>query len=274
MVTDSQWSDLDNDGNIELIIAGDWMPTTILSYSGNETFINKTVEFGMDSTDVMWNVIEVSDLNNDGFQDILGGNTGLNFKWKASKERPVKMYLDDFDNNGKLDQIIFYDYFGTFVPFASKDKLIAQIPSLRKNFVDYNSFSEVNSIQNLIATDITQLLDKKLIKELRSMVYLNKGNSFEGRPFSDKAQYSTIEDILVKDETIIFTGNYNGFVTELGESNSNSGGMMKWNNGNLTYYSTLNLPKDFQGRKIVFLEKDTFLAIANNDKSQIINLKH
>ena len=32
-------------------------------------------------------------------------------------------FLDDFDENLQLDPIIFYDFFGKYVPFSSKDNL-------------------------------------------------------------------------------------------------------------------------------------------------------
>jgi FG-GAP repeat. len=47
MVTDSQWADLDNDGAIELIIAGDWMPIRVFSYNNKGGFTNKTKDFGL-----------------------------------------------------------------------------------------------------------------------------------------------------------------------------------------------------------------------------------
>ena len=68
----------------------------------------------------MWNVIEITDINKDGLLDIIAGNIGENFKWKASEEKPVKMYLDDFDKNKQLDQLIFYNFFGVNIPFASE----------------------------------------------------------------------------------------------------------------------------------------------------------
>ncbi|MFH4969433.1 hypothetical protein V8G61_14600 [Gaetbulibacter sp. M240] len=57
--------------------------------------------------------------------------------------------VDDFDNNEQLDQLIFYDFFGTNVPFASKDELTQQIPSLKKKFLNYSAFSNVNNVINL-----------------------------------------------------------------------------------------------------------------------------
>ncbi len=273
MITDSQWIDINNDGNVELILAGDWMPITILSYNmSSKKFENKTSEYGLDKTNGMWNVVKVADVNNDGKLDIIGGNTGLNFKWKACQNKPVKLYLDDFDKNEQLDQLIFYDYFGKYVPFASKDKLVQQIPSLKKRFLNYNTFSKVETLLDLTQKNESEILETKYIYELRSMIYLNNGSKFKGTPFPYQAQLSTIEDIFIENNQIIFTGNYYGFITELGESSSNSGGVLTYSGKNgFIFTSSLNLPKSFSGRKIVKLKDNKFLIVANNDKSYIIN---
>ena len=275
MITDSEWVDFNNDGNIELVLAGDWMPIMVLSYNGTDKFENKTIEYGLDKTNGMWNVIKISDINNDGFMDIISGNTGLNFKWKASLEKPVNIYLDDFDKNGQLDPLIFYDFFGTYVPFASKDKLVQQIPSLKKQFLNYNTFSKVSNVFDLTQINESDILETKHIYELRSMLYLNNGTSFTGIPLPKKAQLSTIEDIYVDNTDIIYTGNYYGFVTELGESSSNSGGFLSsYENNTFNENSTLHLPKDFSGRKVVKLKENTFLILSNNGKSYIVTPKN
>jgi len=274
MITDSKWVDLDNDGNVELVIAGDWMPIMVFSYNGTDKFENKTKDYGLDKSNGMWNVITIADINKDGLMDILAGNTGLNFKWKASVDHPVKIYLDDFDKNGQLDQLIFYDFFGTYVPFASKDKLMQQMPSLKKRFLNYNTFSKVTSVFDLTERKETDILETKYIYELRSMLYLNNGNSFTSQALPKESQLSTIEDIFVDEGEVIYTGNYYGFITELGESSSNPGGILSsFNNKTFGQSNILNLPKDFSGRRIVKLNENTFLVVSNNGKSYIINPK-
>jgi hypothetical protein len=272
MITDSKWVDVENDGLIELVLAGDWMPITVLSYNGKDKFIDKTKKLGLDKTNGMWNVITIADVNHDGLPDIVGGNAGLNFKWKASVEKPIKIYLDDFDNNGQLDQLIFYDFFGTYVPFASKDKLVQQIPSLKKKFLSYSTFSKVETIHDLTQKKEAEILETKFIYELRSMIYINNKVNFTPVLLPKIAQLSSIEDIVVNGNEIIYTGNYYGYVTELGESSSNSGGHLVLDtNVNLKVEKLLKLPKNLSGRKIIKLKEDTYLILANNGKSYIVN---
>lgn len=271
MITDSKWADLDKDGFVELILAGDWMPILVFSYTKEGNFKNKTKDFGLDKTNGMWNVIKIADLNKDGFLDIIAGNTGENFKWKASEEKPVKMYLDDFDKNTQLNQLIFYDYFGTDVTFASKDKLTQQLPILKKKFTSYSSFSKVNAITDLFDKDEKDILETKYIYELRSMFYLNSGSQFTGKALPKETQISTIEDFYIDTDEIIYTGNYNGFVTELGKSDGNPGGILHFTNNTIQEQKSLQLPKEFSGRKIVKLAKNNYLVLSNNGSSYIID---
>jgi hypothetical protein len=274
MITDSQWVDLDDDGSVELVILGDWMPISVWTYDeSSEKFIDKTKQFGLDKTNGMWNVLNISDINEDGKLDIIAGNTGLNFKWKASLEKPVKLYLDDFDKNEQLDQLIFYDYFGKYVPFASKDKLVQQIPSLKKKFLNYKTFSQVETLKDLTGKEESDILETKYIYELRSMSYLNLGTSFSSQPLPTNAQLSTIEDIHVDNTNIVFTGNYYGFVTELGECSSNAGGVISLAEEN-SNVQNLNLPKSFSGRKIIKLDENNLLFVPNNGDSFIVNYKN
>ena len=42
------------------------------------------------------------DIDNDGDEDYLFGNLGLNSKFKASTKKPLHLFCDDFDKNGTL----------------------------------------------------------------------------------------------------------------------------------------------------------------------------
>ena len=275
MVTDSQWTDLNNDKKLELVVVGDYMPITVYSYQRDSTFVNDTKKYGLDQTQGMWNSVLVADIDGNGEKDIIAGNAGLNFKFKASKERPVKIYIDDFDDNGQVDPIIFYDFFGNNVPFASKNKLMDQMPSLKKKFLSYSKFSKIASIEDLTGKPEKDILEIKKIVELRSMMYMNVGNKTQEIPLPNQAQMSSIEDVLLdttdNKQRIIFVGNYLDYTAELGESNGNSGGVISFSN-KFDSYHDLPLPRNLNARKIIKISENEFLVVANNDKTYIFTL--
>ncbi|PIY09431.1 MAG: RNA-binding protein [Flavobacteriaceae bacterium CG_4_10_14_3_um_filter_33_47] len=272
MITDSKWVDINNDKLLDLVVVGDWMPITILINNGDATFTDHTLNYGLENTYGMWNVVKILDIDGNGQKDIIAGNAGLNLKWKASKERPVKLFLDDFDKNGQLDPIIFYDFFGNYVPFASKDKLAEQLPSLKKKFLNYSKFSKINGIEDLTGMKEENVLEVKKITELRSMIYLNVGINTKEIPLPQEAQTSSVEDIYVEQKnnktTIYYVGNFLDYTNELGQSSSNSGGFLTINK-NLKWESIkkLPLPENLNARKIIKIDEKRFLVIANNDQS-------
>ncbi len=276
MVTDSKWADINNDKLLDLVVVGDWMPITVLINQGDSTFVNSTKKYGLEHSHGMWNSVDVVDIDNNGEKDIIAGNAGLNFKWKASKEFPVKLYIDDYDDNGNVDPIIFYDFFGNNVPFASKDKLVGQLPSLKKKFLSYEKFAKIKSITDLTGKPETDVLEVKKIEELRSMLYLNLSEKTKPIALPKEAQLSTIEDIHVEQNEdgadILFVGNYLNYTTELGESSGNSGGILQFKDGKIEFVKNLPLPANLNTRQLIKIKDNQFLVISNDDKSYTIKL--
>ncbi|WP_299529614.1 FG-GAP-like repeat-containing protein [Ulvibacterium sp.] len=278
MITDSQWAHINDDDLLDLILVGDWMPITILLNQGDSKFVDSTKAYGLDKTNGMWNTVWVTDLDGDGKNDILAGNAGQNSKFKASPERPLTLYIDDFDDNTQPDPIIFYDFFGNYVPFASKDRLAEQLPALKKRFLGYEEFSKINTITDLTGWEEKDILESKAIYEMRSMAFFQSDSTFLGVPLPKEAQMSTIEDFHVDTDKkgnprILFTGNYLGYTTELGQSSSNSGGILTLNkNETFNFVDYLPLPTNLNAREILRISENTFLVVANNNASYTFNL--
>jgi len=273
MVTDSKFADLNDDGILDLVVVGDWMPVTVLIGEGEDKFSNQTTNYGLGDTAGFWNTVEIADLNNDGKLDIIAGNSGLNHKWYASKTSPVVIYLDDFDENSSLDPIIFYSFFGNPVPFASRDKLVSSLPYLKKRFLKYNDFVNARDIVSL--TEKNKIFETKSVFEMRSMAFIqNEENKFISLPLPKELQLSTIEDFHVDQDKIYYVGNFSGYVSELGPSYSNSGGLLIGFDG-YTYSShrSLMLPINFEGRHIDKVNNDTFIVIGNNNNSYLLKSK-
>ena len=272
MITDSKYTDINNDNILDIVVVGDWMPITILIGEGDNKFSNQTTMYGLANTSGFWNTIEIADLNNDGQKDIIAGNSGLNHKLKASIENPVKIYLDDFDENTSLDPIIFYNFFGEPVPFASRDKLVNSLPYLKKKFLKYNDFIKAKNIELLTEKD--EIFETKSIYEMRSMAFIqNEENIFTPSPLPSPLQLSSIEDFYIDGNKIYYVGNYTGNVSELGPSLSNSGGVLTGFDGyNYDSHKSLGLPINYEARHIDKINKNSLLIIGNNNRAYKLNL--
>jgi enediyne biosynthesis protein E4 len=138
LVTTAAFSDLNKDGWPDLIIAGEWMPVSI--------FINNKGKFQQSiipNSTGLWQTIFADDVNADGNTDILAGNWGWNNKFWSGKNGPIRLYVSDYDKNGKTDQLLSYTLNGTEYPFLAKDEVERPLPLLRKHYLSYTEYAGV-----------------------------------------------------------------------------------------------------------------------------------
>lgn len=279
MISDAQWVDLNGDHFLDLVLVGDWMPITVLINQQGKSFENKTLEYGLANTSGLWNTVEIHDFDQNGLPDIIAGNSGINSKWHPSKERPVKLYLDDFDENQQADPIIFYPYGNREIPFAGKDKLASQLPMVKKRFTKYEDFAKVSDIKSLLGKSEENILQIKQLNELRSMVFLNQeGKKFSSHPLPDIAQQSAIEALTINPSNgaIAFVGNSRSWVVELGSNLANSGGVLYgFDPKSVQYesYQAFPLPLGTVGKHIEQLTNGEYVIIVNDGDSYQISLK-
>ena len=274
MITDSKWADYDQDGDLDLIYCGDWTPISVLENTGARNFKFRSADLGLINTGGLWNSIYLHDFNEDGRLDILAGNAGANFKWKASPEAPVKLFVGDFDENEQPEPIIFNSYFGKNTSFAGLDKLKTQLPGVRKQFQSYADFSTIEKIEDLEIYKVDNEADRRELRELRSMLFLSNGEKYESIPLPNQAQWSSIQDMIVTESNeIIFVGNHDGYLTEFGKSAANSGGKFSGfdsENSIFGKYTPLNLPSGANTRKIVPLDNDSYFIVVNNEEGYFL----
>ncbi|HEX5026894.1 MAG TPA: VCBS repeat-containing protein, partial [Agriterribacter sp.] len=132
IVTASAFSDINNDGYDDLIVTGEWMSMTI--YVNKSGKFEKTV---IPYSTGLWQTILATDVNGDGYTDILAGNWGHNTKLWAGKNGPLKLYVKDFDKNGKIEQVMAYTVDGKEYTFLAKDELERPLPVLKKAYLKY-----------------------------------------------------------------------------------------------------------------------------------------
>ena len=128
MMTDAIWADMDADGKKDLVTVSEWGRPNIYKSTGRRLSRQST---SLDSLYGWWNTIEAADLDNDGDIDLIMGNQGSNVPYKASSEHPMKMWINDYDNNGTLEQIVTRNYNGKDYPLHQKKELTAQIRPLK-----------------------------------------------------------------------------------------------------------------------------------------------
>ncbi len=141
MVTDALWTDYDADGQLDLMVVGEWMPITIFENEGS-TFSESTEQAGLGDTAGWWMSLEAGDFDSDGDTEYVAGNLGLNTRYEASPEQPMRIHAEDYDGNGAVDPVLTQYVEGTEVPVPRRDEIIAQIPGLKARFPTYDSYAQ------------------------------------------------------------------------------------------------------------------------------------
>ena len=186
MITDAAFTDLNNDEWPDLVLVGEWMPITILM-NENGTFVNKTKEYGLEKTVGLWNVLRLADLNNDGEIDLVAGNHGTN----TFLEPNMKMFINDFDKNGSLEQILCVNRNQKYYPVIDKDELITQLPYLKKKIVYYADYAEKDITQILDPTQVDAAYSLRL-DQLKSQAFIWNDDSFEPLDLPEEIQYAPV----------------------------------------------------------------------------------
>jgi hypothetical protein len=232
MIRDAEFSDINNDGVPELIIAGHFMAVEIYELKNN-SFEKRRISV-LEKSSGLWNTIHVVDIDKDGLQDIFIGNFGTNTKLKASAENPMRLRINDFNNNQSEESILSYYKNGKEVLFNTKDELSSQIPQLNKTFRTYKAFAEAD-IEDIFDKNTLYEAEVKEVYTLKSMFLKNKGDfQFEIIPLPEDVDYSTINSVISGDfdhdeiTELLLMGNHFNLNTQLGQLDANRGLILKY----------------------------------------------
>ncbi len=283
MVTDALWTDFDQNGTIDLVVVGEWMPITIFSQESGK-FVNRTTDLGYADTRGWWFSIEGGDFDGDGDVDLVVGNLGLNYKYHATPEETFDIYVNDFDKNGTADIVLGYYNFGKQYPVRGRQCSSEQIPTVQLKFKNYESFSTA-TIDDIYGESG---LEKGLHYQVPSFasIYLkNEGQGkFTAQELPVMAQLSPINDMIVRDFNddgqldLLIAGNL--YASEVETPRSDAGmGLLMLGNGDGTFdpqsyeKSGINFHYDLKNMALINIAKGLGVIGANNQDGLQIFLK-
>ena len=197
LVNDAKWFDYNQDGWEDLVVVGEWMALTI--FENKKGHFTKHDDLSMEDSRGWWFGVETADMDGDGDEDIIAGNLGLNYKYKATEKEPFEVYYYDFDNNKTKDVVLTYYNFGIQYPLRGKQCSSEQIPEISKKFKTYDMFAGAD-VAKVYGDD---KLESALHYEATSFAttyFENKGNGqFESHPLPTLAQVSSVNDFIIDD---------------------------------------------------------------------------
>ncbi len=279
LVTAALWADIDGNQWEDLIITGEWMP--VIAFKNDRGKFKKDTlirEIGW------WFAIDSGDFDQDGDLDLIGGNLGLNYKYKANRIHTFDIYADDFDNNKRSDIVLGYYQGKKQYPVRGRQCSSQQIPGIARKFENYSAFASAELANIYTEKALSQALHYKVTNFASSYFENMGGGNFKTTSLPMPAQLSSINDFLVADFDadgyldIAAAGNLYASEPETPRNDAGTGIYLKGNGQG----SFAPIPSKITGfylpgdvKSLAFLKTEagrSILAGNNNDKLQLLRI--
>lgn len=230
LVSGAVFSDIDNDGDPDLILACHWGPLRVFQ-NDHGTFTEVTKQLGLEDYKGLWNGVATGDFDGDGRLDIVASNWGLNTRFAASKDYPLKIYYGNFGGNGFTDLVE-----ARFDPLLKKEvgernmRMVGMaFPFVHEKLKTFDAYSK-SSVQEIYGDTLKQFVE---VNTLASMLFLNRGGKFEPHLLPPEAQFSPAFGLCVGDldgdgnEDLFLSQNFFATNPEMVRSDAGRGLMLK-----------------------------------------------
>lgn len=200
MVTGALWSDVDQDGWLDLLLTIEWGPVIYLHNESGRGFTDWTDRAGFANAGTgWWNGIVAGDFNEDGIMDYAVGNVGLNTPYQGDRQHPVTLFAGDFTGSGAL-QLVEASYEGDkLYPWRTRVDLGAAIPAVLKKY-PRNDYYARATLEEILGPEKLAAAQRFEATELRSGVFLSqKDGGWRFTPFPPLAQIAPIQGLAVAD---------------------------------------------------------------------------
>ncbi|UFH53802.1 FG-GAP-like repeat-containing protein [Spirosoma sp. KNUC1025] len=228
LVCSALWTDFNKDGWPDLMLAGEWMPITLLQNTAGKHF-NQPVIQSFKQSSGWWNGLAQGDFDNDGDMDYIAGNEGLNTLYRATEKEPVQMLAKDFNNDGTFDPLMGYFIKGVCYPAVPRDALNQQVIQYRRKYQHYADYAQV-TFADLFTEEERKGAYQAKATYLQSAYIENLGNGqFSMTPLPHLAQQAPLYGIVPYDFNqdgnldVVLSGNFYPNEVNMGRQDASVG---------------------------------------------------
>jgi hypothetical protein len=200
MVTSALWSDVDNDGWVDLLLTLEWGQVKYFHNQSGRGFEDWSERAGFAAAgNGWWTSLAAGDFNGDGRMDFAAGNVGLNTQYRASPEEPAVLFSGDFKGGGSSQLIEGYYEAGKLYPWRSRRDLGAVLPAILKKY-PRNDFYARATLGEILGEDKLAKADRFTATQFQSGVFLSQPDgTYRFFPLPRLAQIAPLQGMVTGD---------------------------------------------------------------------------
>ena len=232
LVTDALWTDFSGDGRVDLLVVGEWMPIRFFRNDDGQ-FTEVTDETGLRHTTGWWNSLAAGDFDRDGDTDYVVGNLGLNTRYEASPDQPVRVHAKDFDGNDTLDPILSHYIQDTHVPAHGRRELLDKILGMMRRFPTHQAYAEATFDDLFTEEELSGAYTAEAVRFETSYLENRGDGTFRLRALPMRAQTAPVFGVQAGDYTgdgildLLMVGNWYAPDRETGRADAFVGALLR-----------------------------------------------